>query len=262
MENKPKNLLKVQFLGTASSLGMPVIGYDHPVSLSQNPKDFRLRSSIFLQQNDTQVVIDCGPDFRTQMLQLRIKELDGIVFTHEHADHTAGLDDVRPFNFLMQRPMPIYAEERVMRHIQHRFDYCFKEPKYPGAPDFDSHLIDEKGFTVGEIKFQPIRIQHGNLPILGFRIDDFCYITDAGEIYAEELEKLKGLKVLVINALRRERRHHSQFILEEALEIIEKVQPEKAYLTHVSPNLGFHDEVQASLPENIFLAYDGLTFEV
>ncbi|APD06536.1 phosphoribosyl 1,2-cyclic phosphate phosphodiesterase [Flavobacteriaceae bacterium UJ101] len=250
--------LEITFLGTASSLGSPVIGFDHPVCHSKNPKDKRLRSSILLKKYDKTFVIDCSPDFREQMLRSQCTSLNAILFTHEHADHTAGLDDIRPFNFLMKKDIPLYGEKRTLESIQKRFDYCFMEPKYPGAPGLEVHLINNRPFEVENISIQPIRIMHGDLPILGFRIDDFAYITDAGFIDPIELEKLKHLDVLVINALRKRIPHHSQFTLEQALEVIQKVNPKKTYITHISPVLGFHDEVEQELPKNVFLAYDGL----
>lgn len=254
--------IEITFLGTASSLGAPVIGFDHPVCYSKNPKDKRLRSSILLKKHNKTFIIDCSPDFREQMLRSQCISLDGVLFTHEHADHTAGLDDIRPFNFLMKKDIPIYGERRVIEAIQRRFDYCFVEPKYPGSPGLEIHFIKNQPFKFHTIEIQPIRIMHGDLPILGFRIDHFAYITDAGFIDPAELEKLKDLEVLVINALRKKILHHSQFTLEQALDVIQKLNPKKAYITHVSPVLGFHDEVEQELPKNVFLAYDGLTINI
>lgn len=254
--------LEITFLGTASSLGSPVIGSDHPVCHSKNPKDQRLRSSILLKKDAKTFVIDCSPDFREQMLRSQCISLNAILFTHEHADHTAGLDDIRPFNFLMKKDIPIYGEKRTIESIQKRFHYCFSKPKYPGAPGLEVNLIKNQSFKIENIKVDPIRIIHGNLPILGFRIDHFAYITDASFIDSTELEKLKHLDVLVLNALRKEKPHHSQFTLEQALHIIQQVKPKKAYLTHISPTLGFHNEIQQELPKNVFLAYDGLVIKM
>ncbi|MFV0531726.1 MAG: MBL fold metallo-hydrolase [Flavobacteriales bacterium] len=254
--------LEITFLGTASSLGSPVIGFQHPVCFSTNPKDTRLRSSILIKKYDKTLIIDCTPDFRQQMLNTKCITLDAVLFTHEHADHTAGLDDIRPFNFLMKKEIPIYGEKRVIDAIKRRFDYCFYESKYPGSPELVPCYINLNSFAVEDILIEPIRIMHGNLPILGFRIDQFAYITDAGFIESSELSKIKNLDILIINALRKKIPHHSQFTLEQTLEIIRKVNPKKAYLTHISPILGFHDEVEKELPENVFLAYDGLSFHV
>ncbi len=254
--------LEITFLGTASSLGSPVIGFDHPVCHSENPKDKRLRSSVLIKKQHKTFLIDCSPDFREQMLRTQCTLLDAVVFTHEHADHTAGLDDIRPFNFLMKKDIPIYGEERTITSIKKRFDYCFTEPKYPGTPCIETHCIQNNPFMVENLMFQPIRVMHGELPILGFRMENIAYITDAGFIDPSELEKLKALDVLVINALRKKIPHHSQFTLEQALDIIQRVNPKKAYLTHISPVLGFHDEVEQELPKNVLLAYDGLSFRV
>ncbi len=254
--------LEITFLGTASSLGSPVIGFDHPVCKSTNPKDNRLRSSILIKTGTKSFVIDCSPDFREQMLRSGCISLDALFFTHEHSDHTSGLDDIRPFNFIMNKDMPIYGEERVINSIKRRFDYCFTETQYPGTPRLEINIFDNKPFLVENIKIEPIRVMHGDLPIFGFKIDDFAYITDASLISNEELEKLKNIKVLIINALRKTIKHHSQFTLEDALKVIKIINPEKAYLTHLSPLIGFHEEVEKELPENVFLGYDGLTFKV
>ncbi len=254
--------LEITFLGTASSLGVPVIGFDHPVCYSKNPKDTRLRSSILIRKNNKTFVIDCSPDFRLQMLNSKCVSLDAILFTHEHADHTTGLDDIRPFNFLMKKDLPIYGEKRVLNAIKKRFDYCFTTPGYPGAPKLALHYIDTHPFIVEDILIEPIRVMHGDLPILGFRIDNFAYITDAGFIEISELEKLNNLDVLVINALRKKTPHHSQFTLEQTLDVIDQLKPKKTYITHISPVLGFHNEVEKELPETISLAYDGLVLSI
>lgn len=251
-------MLKVYFLGTGTSQGIPVIGSSHPVCLSENPKDKRLRVSVWLQWDNYSYIIDCGPDFRQQMLTCGCERLDGILYTHEHADHTAGLDDIRPF-FFRQGSIPVYAHLRVMRNLSRRFDYIFdEEDKYPGAPSVLPNLIElNQPFTIGNKTIIPVGILHGRLEIFGYRIDDFAYLTDAKFIAPKELEKLRGLKVLVVSALRIEP-HDNHFNLQEALDFIELVNPDVAYLTHISHMMGFHEEVEQNLPENVFLAYDNL----
>jgi len=251
--------MKITFLGTGTSQGIPVIGSNHPVCLSKNPKDKRLRSSVCIEINNTVLVVDCGPDFRQQMLRENIQKIDALLFTHEHSDHTAGLDDVRPF-FFKQGEFTVYADERVQKSLKQQFAYIFEtENKYPGTPDLTLKLIEKKAdFKVNDIVITPISVLHGKLPIFGFRIQNVAYLTDVKTIAASEIEKLQGLDVLVVNALREEE-HHSHFSLAEALAFIKKVNPKKAYLTHMSHVLGFHEEVQKSLPKNVFLAFDTLT---
>ncbi len=249
---------EIIFLGTGSSLGSPVIGFNHPVCYSKDSKDRRFRSAILIKKNKKTLLIDCGPDFRIQMLRAGCTQLHGILFTHDHADHTAGLDDIRPFNFLMKKALPIYAEKRVIKALKNRFNYCFASSHYPSAPELAPYIIDESPLFIEGIKIIPIRVIHGDLPILGYRIDDFAYITDANYISENSLEKLKNLKTLVINALRKNVSHHSQYILPEALEVVKKLQPEKAYITHISPTMGFHQQVEEELPNGVSLAYDGL----
>jgi phosphoribosyl 1,2-cyclic phosphate phosphodiesterase len=249
--------LKITFLGTGTSQGIPVIGSSHPVCLSSNPKDKRLRVSVLIEWDNYVYVIDCGPDFRQQMLNAKCTKLNGIVFTHEHADHTAGLDDIRPFYF-KQGDIPVYAHKRVIKALEDRFEYIFEtENKYAGAPGVTTHQIENKPFTLGGINVIPINGMHYKLQVFGFRFNDFAYLTDMKTVEDKEIEKLKGVKVLVVNALREEQ-HVSHFNLDEALAFIDKVKPEKAYLTHISHLLGFHDEVQHRLPKNVFLAYDNL----
>ena len=249
--------LKITFLGTGTSQGIPVIGSHHPVCLSSNPKDKRLRVSILVEWDNYTYVVDCGPDFRQQMLNAGITKLDGIIFTHEHADHTAGLDDIRPFYF-KQGDIPIYAHDRVINALKRRFDYIFEtKNKYAGAPGVSCNEIDNKPFDLGNLKVVPIDGLHYKLQVFGFRFKDFAYLTDFKTIENQEIEKLHGVKVLVVNALR-ENEHISHFTLSEALELIKKIKPEKAYLTHISHLLGFHDEVEKDLPDNVFLAYDNL----
>ncbi|WP_283636620.1 MBL fold metallo-hydrolase [Aquaticitalea lipolytica] len=249
--------MKITFLGTGTSQGIPVIGSSHPVCLSSNPKDKRLRVSVLIEWDNYVYVIDCGPDFRQQMLNAKCTKLNGIIFTHEHADHTAGLDDIRPFYF-KQGDIPVYAHKRVIKALEDRFEYIFEtENKYAGAPGVTTHQIENKPFTLGGINVIPINGMHYKLQVFGFRLNDFAYLTDMKTVEDKEIEKLKGVKVLVVNALREEQ-HVSHFNLDEALAFIDKVKPEKAYLTHISHLLGFHDEVQQRLPKNVFLAYDNL----
>lgn len=250
--------MKITFLGTGTSQGIPVIGSQHPVCKSDNFKDKRLRVSILLSWDTYNYVIDCGPDFRQQMLREECNKVDGILLTHEHSDHTAGLDDIRPFYF-MQGDLPFYAHKRVFKYLYNRYSYIFEtENKYPGAPTIrEVEISKENPFIIGGKMIVPIEALHGELPVLGFRIDNFTYLTDVKSIAEEEIEKIKGTKVLVLNALRAEP-HHSHLSLSEALELIEKIKPEKAYLTHISHVMGFHEEVEKKLPKNVFLAYDSL----
>lgn len=249
--------MKVTFLGTGTSQGIPVIGSKHPVCLSNNPKDKRLRSSVLVEWDDYSYVIDCGPDFRQQMLNAKCERIDGIIFTHEHSDHVLGLDDIRPFYF-RQGDISIYAHKRVLKALKKRFDYIFElVNKYPGAPSVDINKVKNKPFQLENLEVIPVNGKHLELQVFGYRFNDFAYLTDMKTVKKKEIEKIKNVKVLVINALRKEP-HISHFNLEEALEFIKKVKPEKAYLTHISHLLGFHDEEQQKLPDNVFLAYDGL----
>lgn len=253
--------MEVTFLGTGTSQGIPIIGNDHPVCLSKNPKDKRLRVSVLVNWNNYNILIDCGPDFRQQMLANNVKHLDAILYTHEHNDHTAGLDDIRPF-FFRQGDIPVYAHQRVLKALRKRFDYIFTtENKYPGAPGVKENIIENHPFNFHGLTIIPIEFWHNRLQVFGFRMEEFAYLTDLKSIEEKEVEKLQDLKVLVINALRIEP-HHSHFNLEEALEFIEKVKPEKAYLTHISHLLGFHDEVEKELPPNVHLAYDNLKIKL
>ncbi|MFV8336576.1 MBL fold metallo-hydrolase [Flavobacterium sp. RSP29] len=250
--------MKVYFLGTGTSQGIPVIGSNHPVCKSTDFKDKRLRVSVWISWGDHSFVIDCGPDFRQQMLSSNCQKVDGILFTHEHADHTAGIDDIRPFNF-KQGEIPIYAHKRVIDNLRRRFDYVFETVnKYPGAPSVTTiEVVNNESFSLGNKTVIPINVMHGNLQVFGYRIDDFAYLTDVKTIEKSEIEKLKNLKVLVINALREEP-HDTHFNLKEALDFITLVQPKKTYLTHISHIMGYHEEVQKNLPSTVFLAYDNL----
>ena len=252
--------MKVTFLGTGTSQGVPIIACDCLVCSSSNKRDKRLRSSILLQTNERNIVVDTGPDFREQMLVSGIRHLDAILFTHAHRDHLAGLDDIRGFNFIMKRAIDVYCEEWVEKSIRSEFHYAFNEPKYPGVPEMNLHRIGLDQFELFGTKIQPIRVLHHKLPVLGFRLGEFVYITDANAISEEEKEKIKGCKYLVLNALRREK-HISHFTLDEAVQLIQELNPEQAYLTHISHQLGLHDEVENELPNNIHLAYDGLAID-
>lgn len=231
--------MKVYFLGTGTSQGIPVIGSNHSVCQSIDTKDKRLRVSVWIHWDDYSYIIDCGPDFRQQMLMSRCPKVDGILYTHEHADHTAGLDDIRPYNF-KQGAIPIYAHQRVISNLKKRFEYVFEtEDRYPGAPSVTPIEIEPNiSFPIGNKKAIPINVMHGNLQVFGFRIDDFAYLTDVKTIEETEIQKLQGVKILVVNALREEP-HHSHFNLQEALDFIARIQPEKAYLTHISHILVF-----------------------
>ena len=254
--------MKVYFLGTGTSQGIPVIGSNHPVCKSTDFKDKRLRVSVWVSWENYSFVIDCGPDFRQQMLSSNCQKVEGILFTHEHSDHTAGIDDIRPFNF-KQGEIPIYAHQRVIDNLRRRFEYVFETVnKYPGAPSVATiEVVNNQPFSLGNKTVIPIDVMHGNLQVFGYRIDDFAYLTDVKTIEKSEIEKLKNLKVLVINALREEP-HDMHFNLKEALDFITLVQPKTTYLTHISHIMGFHEEVQKRLPENVFLAYDNLEITI
>lgn len=252
-----KKLLKITFLGTGTSQGIPMIASTDPVCLSKDPKDNRLRSSILVSWDNVTYVIDCGPDFRQQMLRENVTTINGVLFTHEHADHTAGLDDLRPFCYKIGE-MPIYLNQRTLSSLEQRFEYIFsKENRYPGAPSVRSNLIDITPFFIDDLEVIPLKVLHGNLPVTAYRIQDFAYLTDVKSVPVSELEKLQGLEVLVVNALRIDA-HPTHFNLEEALEFVKRVQPKRTYFTHISHKLGFHQEVSKKLPESVFLAYDGL----
>ncbi|PMD98201.1 hypothetical protein BWI97_05840 [Siphonobacter sp. BAB-5405] len=250
--------MQVTFLGTGTSQGVPVIGCDCPVCRSLDFRDKRLRVSMHVEAEGRSLVIDTGPDFRTQALRERIMHLDAVVFTHAHKDHTAGLDDVRPFNFRQNSDIPLYGQAAVLEQIKVEFAYAFAEHKYPGTPRLQLHPIENKPFEILGLQLTPIEVMHHKLPVFGYRIGDFSYITDANFIAESELDKLRNSKVLVINALHKGPRHLSHFVLPEALEIIEKLKPEVAYLTHISHSMGLHAQVEAELPPHVHLAYDGL----
>ncbi|MES2567833.1 MAG: MBL fold metallo-hydrolase [Bacteroidota bacterium] len=253
--------MKVTFLGTGTSQGVPLICCECEVCRSSNPKDNRLRTSILIQSEHANVVIDSGPDFRQQMLRKKMKTLDAVVFTHEHKDHIAGLDEVKAFNFFNKMRMPVYATERVQQAIKREFAYIFSEEKYPGIPEVDLYTVHDKPIKIKDIELLPIDVMHFKLPVKGYRINDFTYITDANFISEEEKLKIKGSKIIVINALRKEE-HVSHYTLQQAIELMTELKPEKAYFTHISHQLGLHNEVSKELPPFIELAYDGLEIEI
>jgi len=253
--------LRVIFLGTGTSQGVPVIGCKCEVCSSLNFKDNRLRSSIFVEYNGIHIVIDTGPDFRQQMLRERIDKLDTVLFTHAHKDHTAGLDDIRSYNFRQRKDMPVYGEESVLDQLKQEFSYIFAETKYPGVPRVQLFPIENEPFEIDGNTIQPIRVLHHKLPVLGFRFGDFTYITDANFIDPNEQEKIKGSKIIVLNALQKED-HISHFTLQEAVDMMQGFNPEKGYLTHISHKMGLHSEVSKELPENVEIAWDGLRLDI
>ena len=251
--------VKITFLGTGTSQGVPVIACDCNVCHSADQHDKRLRTSLLLETHDTTLLFDAGPDFRQQMLRENVMKLDSILLTHEHKDHISGMDDVRAFNYKSQDAIDIYSEERVQKAVQKEYSYVFSDFKYPGVPKMRLNLITEPFFQIREIKIIPIRVFHYRLPVYGFRIGNFAYITDANYIPEESKEKLYGVKYLVINALRKEK-HISHFNLREAMDFIREISPKKAFITHISHQMGYHQEVSKELPPEIMLAYDGLNF--
>lgn len=249
--------MKFTFLGTGTSQGVPVIGCQCHVCTSPDPKDKRLRTSLLVESKHTSVCIDVGPDFRYQMLRQDVRRLDAIVITHEHQDHVAGLDDVRAFNFLQKRAMPIYATERVQEVLRRKYDYIFNNQHYPGVPQIIFKTIGTEPFRIGDIDFRPIPMMHADMPVLGFRMGNFTYITDANYIGETEKKLAHKSRYLVINALRKEK-HHSHFNLEEAIELSKELKAGQTYLTHISHQMGRHGEVSPDLPEGVELGYDGV----
>jgi len=249
--------VKVTFLGSGTSQGIPVIACSCAVCTSADTRDKRLRSSILLQVDDKNIVIDSGPDFRYQMLRAGVMHLDALVFTHEHKDHTAGLDDIRAFNYKQGEAINVYAHKRVQDALKKEFSYIFAHHKYPGIPQLDLFEIGHHPFEVAGVPFIPIEVMHFQLPVLGFRIADFTYITDAKTVSEVEKAKIKGSKVLVINALQQEK-HISHFTLEEAVAFAQEIGAEKTYFTHISHRLGTHQKISKLVPAGVELAYDGL----
>jgi phosphoribosyl 1,2-cyclic phosphate phosphodiesterase len=252
--------IKITFLGTGTSTGVPMVACPCEVCASIDQKDKRLRSSILLQSASTTVVIDTTPDFRFQMLRAGIRRLDAVVYTHPHKDHLAGLDDVRAYNFFQHRAMPLYANAMTRESIVREFPYAFADVKYPGIPDLELHHIDKDPFTIGDITFTPIQVWHMKMPVLGFRIGDFTYITDANRIDDDEKEKIRGSRRIVLNALRHEK-HVSHFSLREAVTEVEELGIPEAWFTHISHQLGKHADIEPTLPANRHLAYDGLVLQ-
>jgi phosphoribosyl 1,2-cyclic phosphate phosphodiesterase len=249
--------LRVTFLGTGTSQGIPVIGCECPVCRSLDFRDKRFRTSIHLEAQGVSLVVDTGPDFRMQMLRAGIKRLDGVLFTHEHKDHTAGLDDIRPYNFSQQKDMPVFGRKQVLDQIRREFSYIFSDKRYPGIPQVDCVEITENPFQVNGLSIIPIPVLHYKLPVLGFRIGDFSYITDANFISDESVKLLEGTEILVLNALQKEA-HISHFTLDEAIREARKIGAKMTYFTHISHRLGLHSQVDSELPEGMALAYDGL----
>lgn len=252
--------MKITFLGTGTSQGVPVIACDCRTCQSEDPRDKRLRTSLLLETSGVTLLFDAGPDFRQQMLREHVCRLDAILLTHEHKDHIAGLDDVRAFNYKSQDAIDIFSEERVLKAVRKEYSYVFSEFQYPGIPKMRLNPIDDQSFSLKGIEIIPLRVFHYRLPVYGFRIDNFAYITDANYIPEESKEKLLGVKYLVINALRKEK-HISHFSLREAVDFIRQISPKKAFITHISHQMGRHADVSAELPPEITLAYDGLSLE-
>lgn len=262
MSNIPTR--RFTFLGTGTSQGVPVIGCTCTVCMSDDPRDNRLRTSALISIDNqgvtTNIVIDAGPDFRQQLLRTDVQTLEAILFTHEHSDHTAGLDDVRPFNFRQKRPMPLYATPSVQTTLKERFSYAFSKNPYPGAPQLALITINKNDLIIiNDAVIQPIEIMHGDLPILGFRFDTLTYITDCKSIENKEFDKIKGTKILVLDALHHNE-HHSHLNLQQALDIVDQIKPERAYFIHCSHNMGRAADINPTLPEGVQLAYDGLSF--
>lgn len=253
--------MRVHFLGTGTSQGVPIIGCRCPVCTSVDYRDKRLRTSIGIELPNLNIVIDTGPDFRQQMLHAQWNKLDAVLFTHEHKDHIAGLDDVRAFNYMQHKAIPAYATARVIAHLKQEYAYVFNNTKYPGIPQIELHEITYQPFHIQGVEIIPIQVMHSKLPVTAFRIGDFTYVTDANYIPTEEKHKIKGSKVLVINGLQREP-HISHFTLSEALQQIEELEVPQNYLIHISHKMGRHRDVQAELPSHVKLAYDGLVVEL
>jgi phosphoribosyl 1,2-cyclic phosphate phosphodiesterase len=252
--------MRITILGTGTSQGVPVMGCDCEVCTSEDKRDNRLRTSALIETEQANLVIDCGPDFRQQMLLNKVTRVDAVLVTHDHQDHVAGLDELRSYIFKQNKPMPIYAEENVIHALTQRFAYAFSKNPYPGAPTFAMHTIQPGTLHIEGVQIEAIRVQHGKLPIVGFRIGNFAYLTDVNGIDESAASHLQNLDVLILDALHH-RPHHSHFNLHQALEEISRLQPEKAYLTHISHSMGLHSEIEAQLPENVHLGYDGLVFE-
>lgn len=258
---KTKRLLQITFLGTGTSQGVPMIGCHCPVCLSTDKKDKRLRSSVWIKNDDTSIVVDTGPDFRYQMLRAGVEHLDGVLYTHGHKDHVAGLDDIRAFNYWSQKDMDLFLNKDTEEVIRREFPYAFSGVSYPGIPQLNLHHLHGQDFKIGSLNIQTIKVKHYKLEVYGFRIGDFTYITDANYISAEEKEKIKDSKILVLNALRFEP-HISHFTFDEAIAIAEEVGAEQTFLVHLSHQAGLHQEISKKLPPNVHLAYDQLSLQL
>ena len=253
--------MRITFLGTGTSQGVPIIACDCEVCKSRDEKDKRLRASIMIEDGHDVFVIDTGPDFRQQMLRENVQNLTAVIYTHEHKDHLGGMDDVRAFNFVLKKGINLYATERVQKALKNDFHYAFADFKYPGVPLVNLVTINTAPFTINQTEFIPIEVKHHKLPVLGFRVGDFAYITDANYISDVEKQKLKGVRVLILNALRRED-HISHFTLDQAIDLMHEIKPDKGYFTHISHQLGKHADVSKELPSFVELGYDGLQIEV
>lgn len=253
--------MKITFLGTGTSQGVPVIACPCAVCHSSDPRDSRLRTSVLIETEGMTLVIDSGPDFRQQMLNAGVQRLDALLFTHEHKDHIAGMDDIRAFNYFQQMAIPVYAEERVQDALRMEFSYVFAEEKYPGIPEIEFITLKNQDFNIGKVDVTPIRGMHLRLPVFGFRFGNFAYLTDINYLPDEEKDKIRDLDYLVVNGLRREK-HISHYSLDEAVELIHEVNAKKGYITHISHQMGLHREIQRHLPPHIELAYDGLVIDI
>ncbi|MFA6923880.1 MAG: MBL fold metallo-hydrolase [Bacteroidales bacterium] len=249
--------MKVTFLGTGTSQGVPVVACNCEVCKSADVRDKRLRSSVMLEINGNNFIIDAGMDFRQQMLRENVKKIDAVIITHAHKDHIGGLDDVRGFNYIQRKPIDVFASKEVTKSIKKDFCYAFEDKKFSSLPDINLHTIKNIPFEINDIKFTPIEVLHYRLRIFGYRVGDFTYITDASTISHTEMNKVIGSKCIVLNALRINT-HISHYNLEQAIEVLSELKPETAYLTHISHQLGLHEEVEKTLPSFIKLAYDGL----
>lgn len=253
--------MQITFLGTGTSAGVPLIGCKCRVCSSSDPHDKRLRTSILIQHQELTIAVDCGPDFRQQMLRENVNRLDAILMTHQHKDHTGGIDDIRAFNFIHRQPVDLYCDYATELGIKDQYSYIFSETDYPFLPKLNFHRISKLPFRIGDIEILPIEVMHANMPVTGYRIEDFTYITDAKTVAEEERKKIRGTKTLVVNALRNEP-HYSHFTLQEALDFVNDIQPQTAYLIHMSHQIGLHQEVTQQLPPQVHLAYDGLKIEI
>lgn len=252
--------MKITFLGTGTSTGIPLIGCDCEVCTSKDPKDNRLRTSVFIETDDLKLVIDTGPDFRQQLLREGIDDIDAVLYTHPHKDHVSGLDDIRPINYLKQKVIDVYANQITLDRLKLEYQYIF-DNNYPGVPQIKTHLIQEPKISINTLEIEVIEAMHGKMPVLGYKLGEFVYLTDVNYISEEEISRIKGAKILVVNAIHH-KKHYSHFNLEEALDFINKVEPDSAYLIHLSHKMGKHSEIEAKLPPNVYVSFDGLKLEL